>query len=279
MKIVKDLKLDEERALYGRHDLKVVNVAFDGPADGESALKECTNIEVERCFCNLRYPFWHVHGLKITHSELTVNCRASLWYSDDIEVRDTKLHGPKAFRECARVKVENCDIDSPEFGWSVDGFEMTDCTVTGSEYFLMRSNNIKFKNVTFNGKYPCQYIENAEFVNCRFDSKDSFWHAKNVVIKDSVIRGEYIGWYSENLTFINCTVIGTQPLCYCKGLKLINCKCEQFDFAFEKSETEAEILTEIISIRDPYKGTIRVKGVGEIERNDPKSDGVIIVTG
>ena len=32
---------DEERALYGRDGLLVRNCAFDGPADGESALKEC----------------------------------------------------------------------------------------------------------------------------------------------------------------------------------------------------------------------------------------------
>lgn len=278
MTIIKDLKLDEERALYGSRDLKAINVAFDGPANGESAVKECSNIEIEDCFCNLRYPFWHVHGLKISGTEMTELCRAALWYSDDIEIKNTKLHGIKALRECARVKLENCDIISPEFGWSVNGIEMCDCTAT-SEYFMMRSNNIKFKNVTFKGKYSFQYIENAEFENCRFDTKDAFWHGKNIVVKDCIVRGEYLAWYAENLTFINCTIIGTQPLCYCKGLKLINCKCEQCDFAFEKSETEAEILSDVISIKNPYKGTIRVKSVGEIIRDDPKSDGEIIITG
>ncbi|MDE7300943.1 MAG: DUF3737 family protein, partial [Clostridia bacterium] len=217
MTIIKDLKLDEERALYGSRDLKAINVTFDGPADGESAVKECANIEIEDCFCNLRYPFWHVHGLKISGTEMTELCRAALWYSDDIEIKNTKLHGIKALRECARVKLTDCDIISPEFGWSVNGVEMTDCTAV-SEYFMMRSNNIKFKNVTFKGKYSFQYIENAEFENCRFDTKDAFWHGKNIVVKDSIVRGEYLAWYSENLTFINCTIIGTQPLCYCKGL-------------------------------------------------------------
>ena len=31
---------DQERALYGSHDLLVRNCSFDGPADGESAFKE-----------------------------------------------------------------------------------------------------------------------------------------------------------------------------------------------------------------------------------------------
>ena len=46
---------DEERALYGTTDATITGCRFDGPADGESALKECKNIMVEDCFFNLRY--------------------------------------------------------------------------------------------------------------------------------------------------------------------------------------------------------------------------------
>ena len=45
---------DEERALYGTRDLRVSHCAFDGPADGESAFKECGNISVDHCYFNLR---------------------------------------------------------------------------------------------------------------------------------------------------------------------------------------------------------------------------------
>ena len=40
MKVVENQKLDMERALYGSQDILVKNCVFDGPADGESALKE-----------------------------------------------------------------------------------------------------------------------------------------------------------------------------------------------------------------------------------------------
>lgn len=95
--------------------------ALDGPADGESAFKECSDVRAERCFFNLRYPFWHDHRLEIHGTEMTELCRAALWYSDHITITDTKLHGIKALRECAEVKMKNCDIISPEFGWSVRG--------------------------------------------------------------------------------------------------------------------------------------------------------------
>lgn len=42
--------LNDERALYGSRDLTVSKCSFDGPADGESAFKECKNITAESCF-------------------------------------------------------------------------------------------------------------------------------------------------------------------------------------------------------------------------------------
>lgn len=74
--IIRNQTFDEERALYGSRDLLVEDSSFDGPADGESAFKECSNIQTQRCFFNLRYPFWHDHGLKISDSEMTELCRA-----------------------------------------------------------------------------------------------------------------------------------------------------------------------------------------------------------
>lgn len=276
--IIENQTFDEERALYGSKGLLIRKVSFDGPADGESAVKECADIEAVDCFCNLRYPFWHVHGLKISGTEMTEFCRAALWYSDNIEITDTKMHGIKALRECAHVKIDGCDIISPEFGWSVDGIDMKNSSAV-SEYFMMRSKDILFENVDFKGKYSFQYIENATFNSCKFDTKDAFWHGKNITVRNSVIKGEYFAWYSENLTLIDCTIIGTQPFCYCAGLKLINCRMEECDLAFEKSYADAEITTRVDSIKNPYAGTIRVKEVGEIIRSDPKSDGVIIVDG
>ena len=267
MKTIQNQTFDEERALYGAHNVQVIGCSFDGPADGESAFKEGSDIAVENCFFNLRYPFWHDHRLVICDCEMTQLCRAALWYSDHIEISNTKLHGIKALRECGQVTVRDCDIISPEFGWSVRGITMDRCTAE-SEYFMMRSRNLRFTDVTFRGKYSFQYIENATFDNCRFDNKDAFWHAKNVVVRNCVVRGEYLAWYCQNVTFENCTIIGTQPLCYCKGLRLVNCTMEDTDLAFEKSDVEATILTPVVSIKNPCSGHISVPAVGKLIRDD-----------
>lgn len=119
MNVIQNKTFDMERALYGSRNITVQDCSFDGPADGESAFKECSHVRTERCFFNLRYPFWHDHELEIHDSEMTELCRAALWYSDHITITGTKLHGIKALRECAEVKMKGCDIISPEFGLSL----------------------------------------------------------------------------------------------------------------------------------------------------------------
>ena len=191
MNIIENKSFDEERALYGIEDTRVLSCRFDGPADGESAFKECTNIETENCFFNLRYPFWHVDGLRINSCEMTELCRAALWYSSKIAITDSKLHGIKALRECSDIIISGCDIISPEFGWSAENVLMEN-TRAQSEYFMLRAGNLHFKNVDFTGKYSFQYVRGAVFENCRLATKDAFWHAENVTVKDSVVAGEYL---------------------------------------------------------------------------------------
>ena len=267
---------DKEREFYGSSDVTVVNCKFEGPADGESAFKESRNVTVDGCLWNLRYPFWHDTGVTMKHTELTELCRAAFWYSEKIEITESKLHGVKAMRECSDITIRKSDIVSPEFGWSVKDVRMEDSTAAG-EYFMMRSSDLVFKNVEFTGKYSFQYVENAVIENCVLHTKDAFWHAKNVVIKNCVVEGEYLAWYAENITFENCKISGTQPFCYCKNLKLINCEMIDADLSFEKSEVEAELTAPIISIKNPKSGYIKVPAVDELIMDDPEAKCEVLI--
>ncbi|MBQ8547053.1 MAG: DUF3737 family protein, partial [Lachnospiraceae bacterium] len=152
---VENQTFDKEREFYGSSDVTVVNCKFEGPADGESAFKESRNVTVDGCLWNLRYPFWHDTGVTMKNPELTELCRAAFWYSEKIEITDSKLRGVKAMRECGDITIRNSDIISPEFGWSVHNIRVEDSTAAG-EYFMMRSSDIAFKDVEFTGKYSFQ---------------------------------------------------------------------------------------------------------------------------
>ena len=263
-------RFDEERAFYGEENVIVRGIAIDGPADGESAFKECRDVYAAGCYFNLRYPFWHDKKVRIRDSQMTEKCRAALWYTEDVQIVNTKLHGIKALRECKDVRIEGCDIISAEFGWMSRNVTLSDSRAEG-EYFMFRGETLDFVNFDFKGKYSFQYIKNATFENCRLDTKDAFWHAENVTVKNSLVKGEYLAWYSKNLTLENCKIIGTQPFCYCEGLKLINCEMEACDLSFEKSYVEAEVTTHIDSIKNPLNGYIEAPSVGEIIMDDDNS--------
>lgn len=68
--MIKHKIFDEERALYALKNEKVEECIFAGPADGESALKECRGIDVARCSFSLRYPLWHTHDFSVTECVL-----------------------------------------------------------------------------------------------------------------------------------------------------------------------------------------------------------------
>lgn len=278
MKIIKDTAFDEERALYGSRGIELINVAFDGKADGESALKECADIRAENCYFNLRYPMWHVDGLSLTGGEMTGNCRAAIWYSRGVKIDGCVMNGIKAVRECADVSLKNCKIVSPEFGWSTENISLEGCSAE-SVYFLMRAKNIFLKDTKFCGKYSFQYTEGGRLADCLLDTKDAFWHARGITIENCDVKGEYLAWYSDGLTFVNCRISGTQPFCYCKNLKLVNCSMEGCDLAFEKSFAEAEITTPVISVKNFYGGEIKLPSAGEVICDDPLAKGKITVCG
>lgn len=264
---IENVRFGQERALYGSRDLYLSRCRFEGEEDGESAVKECENIRADGCYMDLRYPFWHVRGLEINGCEMTVNCRAALWYDENVRIADSVLNGIKAFRECKNVIMENVTAVSPEFGWKCENFSVGHCKIV-SQYAFFESSGIEAEDLDFEGKYSFQYVRNAAFRNSTFRTKDAFWHSKNVTVADSVIEGEYLGWYSEGLTLIRCRIKGTQPLCYCKNLKLIDCTTEDCDLAFEYSDVEADIKGGILSVKNPVSGTITADGIGNIVITD-----------
>lgn len=265
IRTVEGLTLDEERALYGESDLCARACRFAGPRDGESAFKEGKRIVAEDCYFDLRYPFWHDNGVKISRCEMTEGCRAPLWYSRNIVIEDTRVFGVKALRECESIVLRGCKIQSPEFGWSAKRISMEESEASG-EYFLLRAQDIRIKSLRFSGKYSFQYIKNAELDGCVLDTKDAFWHAKGVTVRNSVLTGEYLGWYSEGLTLIGCKIIGTQPFCYCRSLRLVDCEMVNTDLAFERSYVKAKIRGHVDSIKNPIRGRIVLTSVGEVIR-------------
>ena len=269
--VISGLTLDAERALYNLKNAEVRSCTFAGPADGESALKEARGITVENCRFSLRYPLWHIRDFIVKDSEMDEKTRAALWYAFDGKIERSVLGGVKAMRECGNISLSGCRVVSAEFGWKCKDITAVNCDIT-AEYLFFESRNVRMSGGTVHGKYSFQYVEDLVIENADLDTKDAFWHSKNVTVRNSIVKGEYLGWFSEGLTLVGCKIIGTQPLCYCKNLKLIDCTMENCDLSFEYSDVEADVRGHIDSVKNPLSGVIVADSVGEVIRGDAVYD-------
>lgn len=263
MELIKDKEFGGERPLFAAHDVKLDNVTIHA---GESALKECSNIEAVNCRFEGKYPFWHVDGFTIKNCLFTEGARAALWYSKGLLMTDTIVEAPKMFREMDGIRLENVKIpDAQETLWHCRNVKIKNVQLANADYLFMHSENITIEDYHQDGNYSFQYCRNVEIRNAVINSKDAFWNTENVTVYDSELNGEYLGWHSVNLRLVNCRISGTQPLCYAHNLVMENCvMAEDCDLAFEESELNAEVNSIIRSVKNPTTGVIRAKGYGEI---------------
>lgn len=273
MRKFENANYDCERALYGIDNAEIIGCRFEGPADGESALKETSDITVKDCIFKLRYPFWHTTNATVSDIHMTDTCRAAMWYDCNLNITNSYLGGIKALRECKNVSLSGCEVNSTEFGWFCNNVQIKNTKLT-SEYQFLKCKGMEIDNLEMNGKYSFQYAEDVVIKNSVLNTKDAFWHCHNITVINSTVRGEYLGWYSENLHLINCKITGTQPLCYAKGLILENCEMTDCDLSFEKSDVKATVIGEITSVKNPYSGYIKADAIGEIITEYP-SDCII----
>lgn len=263
MKLIENTEFGGERPLFASHDLHINNVTI---REGESAIKECSNIVATNCRFEGNYPFWHVHGFTIDNCYFAVGGRSALWYSDHLTMKNTVIDAPKMFREMNDIDIENVEInDADEIFWRCNRINVKNLKLHGGTYPFMFSNDICIDGFESDSKYVFQYVKNVEIHNAKITTKDAFWEVENVTIYDSELNGEYLGWHSRNLRLVNCHISGEQPLCYAHDLVLENCTFDsECDRAFEYSTLNADIRGAITNIKNPMSGVIVADSIGSV---------------
>ncbi len=250
-----------ERALFGTHGAKISYCTF---ADGESPLKESSDLEIDTCLFRWKYPLWYTKNVTVKNSTLFEMARAGIWYVDNISVSDTVIEAPKNFRRVRGLKLSHVDMPyAAETMWSCSDIEMDHVTARG-DYFAMNSRDIRAEDFTLVGNYSFDGGSDIEIHNSRLISKDAFWNAENVTLYDSFISGEYLGWNSKNITLVNCTIESLQGMCYIDNLVMKNCRLVNTTLAFEYSQADVEIVGKVDSVFNPGGGVIRADRIGEL---------------
>ncbi len=260
---ITDREFGGERPLFESHNLRLERVTI---REGESAIKECSDIEAVDCVFEGNYPFWHVHRFSIDNCYFAVGGRSALWYCSDLTMRNTRIDAPKMFREMERLTLEKVTMtDADEVFWRCKGIKARDLTLIGGTYPFMFCHDICIDGLVTDSKYVFQYVRGVELHNARITTKDAFWEVENVTVYDSELNGEYLGWHSRNLRLVRCHITGEQPLCYAENLVLEDCTFgPDCDRAFEYSSLQASIRGSITNIKNPRSGHIVADHIGSV---------------
>ena len=251
-----------ERALYNSHNLEIHDSTFD---NGESPLKESSNLKIYNSIFKWKYPLWYCKDVLCENVTFLEMARSGIWYTENITIKNSLIDTPKQFRRSKKITLENVSIpNAEETMWTCEGIKMINCNTNGN-YFGMNSKDIYINGLIHSGNYAFDGAKNVEIHNAKMASKDSFWNTENVTVYDSTIVGEYLGWNSRNLTFVNCIIDSLQGMCYIDNIKMINCKLLNTNLAFERvSNVDADIKSNIDSVKNPYSGVIKAQKIGEI---------------
>ena len=252
---IRNQKLSGERALFMTHQAFIENVYF---YDGESPLKESSDLKLNNVTFQWKYPLWYVDNAEVINSKLLETARSGIWYTHHLKMENCLIEAPKTFRRSSDICLSNCQIpNAKETLWHCQKIKLDNVAATG-DYLLMDSEDIEVNHLTLNGNYLFDGSKNIVIKNSTLYSKDSFWNTENVTVINCKIVGEYLGWNSKNLTFINCEISSLQGLCYIKGLKMINCKLLDSTLCFEYCEDiKADIIGDIYSVKNPTSGIIK----------------------
>lgn len=271
-------RLTGERALFQCRDAVISYCTF---ADGESPLKESSNLKIDHSLFEWKYPLWYSKDVEVTDSTLYENARAGIWYTDNIKMTNIALQAPKTFRRCNGIELSNVTIpQADETLWNCNDIKMTHVSATGN-YFGMNSSNIELEDFSLSGNYAFDGGRNITIRNSKLLTKDAFWNCDSVTVINSFIGGQYVGWNSKNITFIDCTIESDQGFCYMDNVVLKNCRLLNTDLAFEYCTVDADVKGKIDSVKNPISGRIKADRIGEIifDNTDVERDNTEIVTG
>ncbi len=107
MELIKNTSFEGERPLFANSGLRLEGVTV---FPGESALKECKNIEAFNCEFQGKYPFWHNDGFVIENCLFKEGARAArrslFCRSPSVKMRLVK-RSPKRSRVCVIRRISH----------------------------------------------------------------------------------------------------------------------------------------------------------------------------
>lgn len=116
--IIEQQLLSGERALFGGRDLIIRYSTF---AEGESPLKESSDIALYHSLFKWKYPLWYSKNIALENCTLFEMARAGIWYTEHISLTNCTVEAPKNFRRTTDITLKNVTFpNASETLWNCD---------------------------------------------------------------------------------------------------------------------------------------------------------------
>ncbi len=262
MDIIRECCYQGGRSLEHSHNVRLENCVF---FDGESALKDSSDLHIDACIFEWKYPLWYCSRIDVQKTTFLKSARSGIWYTEGITIKDSILEAPKTFRHTINIFLERVSFPcGEETLWNCSNIHIVDCSVSG-DYFGMNCAGVNAEKLKLAGNYCFDGAQNIVIRNSIIVSKDAFWNCENVQVYNSIIIGEYLGWNSRQLSFSDCLISSLQGLSRIDNLTLNNCRFIKTGLIFERcTDINAHIQSDLGSVFNPTSGQIEANHIHEI---------------
>ncbi len=201
---------------------------FEGLVFGEErALYGITDADVR--FCAFKGEADGESALKecadLKIEECDFHLRYPMWHLKHSEINSCRLHeGCRApLWYCDGVNISNTKINGVKAIRECADTEITDCDLTSSEACWF-CRGIHIRNSEIKSEYP--FLKSADMLleKVRLDGKYSFQYVENAEIKNCILNTKDAFWHSKNVTVTDSVVNGEYLGWYSEGLTLVRCK-------------------------------------------------------
>ena len=224
MKQIKNTHYEGERPLFASHGLYLEEVTIHA---GESALKECSDIEAVNCRFEGKYPFWHNDGFVVKNCLFTEGARAALWYSRNLKMKDTLVEAPKMFREMDGVELENVQLPNAlETLWYCRNVEVKHSTMFEmARAGIWYTDHISMEDITYQAPKGFRRCKDVVLKDINFpNAAETLWNCSQVKMQNVTAKGDYFAMGSSDMEIDNFTLVGNYSFDGAKNLTIRNAR-------------------------------------------------------
>lgn len=151
--------------------------------------------------------------------------RYPLWHVDGFELTNSTMSDKAraALWYCKDGKITNSNLGGIKAIRECSNITFDNCDITSME-FGWKCNDIVLENTSVNSEYIFLDSNNVRLTNVKMSGKYSFQYMNNLVIEDSNLDTKDAFWHSKNVTVKNSVIKGEYLAWFSEGLTLINCK-------------------------------------------------------